>query len=269
MPGMRHVTRALCRRLLAAAALWALTATAVTRAGTDRDVAAVVDRQSHTYAAGPGQTWSLVADLAAVRVVGDPARQDVRIDITRHAPAAGDLPRLPVVARESERGPEVVVRQRDGALDPALRADVTITVPALASRGRISVVEGGLELRGFHGDLDADLRRGSITAADVSGTLRLATTIGSVVVTRARLVAGGLLRLRAFNGDVKLGFAEAPRDARVMALALNGTITSALPLTMKDTWGPRWGETTIGNGAGVVSIDVVTGAVRIDVPAAR
>ena len=33
---------------------------------------------------------------------------------------------------------------------------------------------------------------------------------------------------------------------RILALALNGGITSTIPLTMKDTWGPRWGEVALG-----------------------
>ena len=71
------------------------------------------------------------------------------------------------------------------------------------------------------------------------------------------------MRLRTFNGDVRLTFAEVPADARVMALALNGTISSDIPLTMKDTWGPRWGEATLGKGEPVVSIDVITGRIEI------
>ena len=68
--------------------------------------------------------------------------------------------------------------------------------------------------------------------------------------------------MRAFNGDVRLTLDEVPTDARVMALALNGTISSDIPLTMKDTWGPRWGEATLGKGEPVVSIDVITGTDR-------
>lgn len=269
MPGMRRVTRSTRRSALTAAAVWTLAAASVAPAGSYGSVAAAVDRQSHAFSLGQGQTWSVVADVATVRLVGDPARRDVRIDIVRHAATAADLTRFPVVARETANGAEVILRQSGGTLDPALRAEVTVMAPATATRGVISIVEGGLEVRDFHGRLDADVRRGAIDANDVSGTLRLATNIGAVSVTRARLVAGGLLRLRAFNGDVRLGFADAPRDARVMALALNGTIRSALPLTMKDAWGPRWGETTIGTGADVVSIDVVTGTIEIDAPARK
>ena len=79
----------------------------------------------------------------------------------------------------------------------------------------------------------------------------------------ARLSPDGLLRLRAFNGDVRLQLAAVPADARILALALNGTISSAVPLTLKTGWGPRFGEATLGRGAPVISIDVVTGRVEI------
>lgn len=74
------------------------------------------------------------------------------------------------------------------------------------------------------------------------------------------------LRLRAFNGDVRLTLAERPANARILALALNGHITSEIPLTMRDTWGPRWGEATLGRGEPVISIDVVTGTVDLRSP---
>jgi hypothetical protein len=37
-------------------------------------------------------------------------------------------------------------------------------------------------------------------------------------------------------------------------------------LTRRDTWGPRWGETTLGKGEPVISLDVVTGLIEIKVP---
>jgi hypothetical protein len=79
-----------------------------------------------------------------------------------------------------------------------------------------------------------------------------------------RLSPGGLIRLRAFNGDVRLNLAERPLDARVMALALNGTIRSDIPLTMKEARGPRWGEAMLGRGEPVISLDVVTGTIEIN-----
>jgi hypothetical protein len=51
-----------------------------------------------------------------------------------------------------------------------------------------------------------------------------------------------------------------------MALALNGHIKSDIPLKTRDTWGPRWSETTLGKGEPVISLDVVTGAIEIKAP---
>ena len=60
--------------------------------------------------------------------------------------------------------------------------------------------------------------------------------------------------------------AERPTDARILALALNGPIASDIPLKTRDTWGPRWGEATLGKGEPVISIDVVTGSIEIKSP---
>ena len=131
---------------------------------------------------------------------------------------------------------------------------------------RVQVVEGRITIERFRGTLTGDIRRGPIDGRNVSGTLRLEAGIGSVTITGARLSANGLLRLRAFNGDVRLSLAARPADARILALALNGYVTSDIPLTRRETWGPRWGEATLGKGEPVISLDVVTGLIEIKSP---
>ena len=200
--------------------------------------------------------------VGSVRIDGwDKA--DVEVSVERHAPSAAELARLPITIEDSTERLVVRAVQADGNTDPAYRADLVLRVPRAATLDRVQVLEGRVTLQGFSGSLAADFRRGPIEGRDVSGTLRLETGIGSVVLNDARLSAGGLLRLRAFNGDVQLALAERPADARILALALNGGITSDIPLTMKDTWGPRWGEATLGKGEPVISLDVVTGAIAI------
>ena len=58
---------------------------------------------------------------------------------------------------------------------------------------------------------------------------------------------------------------DAPENARILAVTLNGQIRSDIPLTMKDQFGPRFGETTLGNGEPVMSLDVVKGDIAISV----
>jgi hypothetical protein len=242
-----------------AAVLTLLTMLVAARAG------AATDRQARTVALPAGGTITVDITIGHVRIEGG-ARSDVEIVIERQAPTSDALARLPATIDETPSGVTVRARQADGGTDPSLRSDVSLRVPAEALIDRVRVMEGRITLDRFRGSINADVRRGPIDAADVAGTLRLETGIGSVTLKGARLSPAGLLRLRAFNGDVRLQLAARPRDARILALALNGSIASDIPLTSRDTWGPRWSEATLGKGEPVISIDVVTGKIEIRSP---
>jgi hypothetical protein len=73
------------------------------------------------------------------------------------------------------------------------------------------------------------------------------------------------MRLRVFNGPLRVRFARRPSSARILAVTFNGTLTSDIPLTKKDQFGPRFGETTIGAGDPTMSLDVVKGDITISV----
>jgi len=245
-------------RLVGAAAC-VLSVAAVLAAG------AVTDRQSRTVALPPGRVLAIDVTVGSIRIEGAD-RGDAAITIERHAPTTEALGRLPIQIDESDNAVRLRLVQPDGGTDPALRADVALRVPREATIDAVHLTEGRLEIAQFSGRLRADVRRGPITGRDVSGVLRLEAGIGSVTIERARLSPAGLLRLRAFNGDVRLTLLERPTDARIMALALNGSVRSDIPLTVRDTWGPRWAETTLGKGEPVISLDVVTGAVDLRSP---
>jgi hypothetical protein len=77
------------------------------------------------------------------------------------------------------------------------------------------------------------------------------------------LTPGGMMRLRVFNGPLRVRFATSPSNGRILAVTYNGRLTSDIPLTMKDKFGPRFGETTLGTGDPVMSADVVKGDIVI------
>jgi DUF4097 and DUF4098 domain-containing protein YvlB len=223
------------------------------------------DSQTRVVLLPAGKSLAIEVTVGTVRIEGwDKAEAEISIE--RHAPSTAQLDVLPIVFEDSPSRISVRVTQADGATDPVFRCDITVRVPRTALIDRVQVLEGRILVSRFAGTLTADIRRGPIEGKDLSGTLRLESGIGSVIVTGARLSPDGLLRLRAFNGDVRLALAERPADARIMALALNGRITSQIPLSMKDTWGPRWGETTLGKGEPVISLDVITGTIEIRSP---
>ncbi|MFN2447305.1 MAG: hypothetical protein ABR606_17185 [Vicinamibacterales bacterium] len=247
------------RRIIAGVAM------AAVAFGAARRVEVATDLLTRTLPLPEGRVLAVAVTIGAVHIVGEP-RDDAVIDVVRHVPDPWLLARLPVVIDETPTRVEVRVIQGDGATDPGLRSDVTLRIPTGAHIDAVRILEGRLALEGLSGHVTAELQRGPIEARAVSGALRLETSIGHVTVREARLVEGGVLRLRAFNGDVRLSLAERPPHARIMALALNGTIRSAIPLRMKETWGPRWGEATLGRGEPVISIDVVTGRIDIESP---
>ncbi len=225
----------------------------------------VTDRQTRLVPLPSGKILAIEVTIGNIRVDGWD-KPEVEIVVERRAPSAAQLARLPLAIDDTPERITVRAVQTDHTTDAALRADVSVRVPRDAVIDRVDVLEGRIAVEGFNGRLTAAIRRGPIDAKDVSGTLRLETEIGGIVLTNARLSPKGLLRVRTFNGDVKLSLAERPADARIMALALNGQITSDIPLTRRDTWGPRWAEATLGKGEPVISIDVVTGTVEIKSP---
>jgi DUF4097 and DUF4098 domain-containing protein YvlB len=228
-------------------------------------LAQATDTQSRTIALPAARRLTLETTVGNVRILGAP-RSEARLEIVRKAPSREGLARIPIVIDETADETRISVAQLEGRTEPELFTEVTLHVPHEARLASIRLFEGRLTLANLRGVVSADVRRGSIAVTDSEGTLRLETGLGDIVADRMRLAPGGLLRLRTFNGDVRLTLAERPRDARVMALALNGTISSSIPLTMKDTWGPRWGEATLGKGEPVISIDVITGAIQIKAP---
>lgn len=223
---------------------------------------AATDRQTRTFPWSSSRTLVLDVTVGDVRIVASD-RADVDVAVQRNAPTTEALQRLPIVVEDTPERVTIRLNQAEGGTDAAYRTDVVVRVPFDATIERVHVMEGRLAVDQLRGALTADVRRGPIEGTEVSGALRLETGIGSITLNNARLSPGGLLRLRAFNGDVRLKMAGALTDARVMALALNGTIQSDIPMTTRDTWGPRWSEATLGKGEPVISIDVVTGRVEI------
>ncbi len=223
------------------------------------------DRQARTFAFPPGKALDLELTIGTVRIEGW-ERDQAEVIVERHAPNAARFDRLPLVIDDTSSRLTVRVTQPDTANDKDLHADVAIRVPRTALIERAQIVEGKLSIANFAGSITGDVRRGPIDGKDITGAIRLSSEIGSVTVSGARLAEGGVLRLRTFNGDVRVTLSERPMNARIMALALNGTVKSEIPLTMRDRWGPRWAETTLGTGSAVMSLDVVTGGIEIKAP---
>lgn len=225
----------------------------------------VTDRLTRVIPLPPNKPLSIDITIGTVRIVGWD-RADVSITVERRVPNVAGFDRLLLFIDDTPTRVGIEAIQTNGTTDPAFRADVTVRVPRAALIDKVKVVEGRIVVEDFSGTLTADIRRGPIDGKDLAGKLRLEAGIGSVTLVNTRLSPDGLLRLRTFNGDVKLALTQRPADARIMALALNGQVLSDIPLTHRNTWGPRWAEATLGTGTPVISLDVVTGMIEIKSP---
>lgn len=224
----------------------------------------VTDRLARTVAVAAGTPITVEVTVGHVQVTRW-ERSEVAVEIVRRAPDAAALERLPASIDETKDGLVIRATQPDEGRDPALRADVFLQVPARAELQVVAVFEGNVTLRGLDGAASVRVERGEISAEGMSGRIRLETALGDIRLALARLEPQGAVRLRTFNGDVTLALPGTPEHARVLVLAMGGTITSDLALTRKERWGPRWGEATFGRGEPVLAIDVVNGDIVIAV----
>lgn len=217
---------------------------------------------SRTVSLPPGAPVSIEATIGEIQITGWD-RPATAVDI--RAGSAADLARMDVAIEERSPGLRIRAVQPDGGMDRSLRSSIRVNAPASTVFESVRVLAGKIVLANLRGAVTADLRRGPIEASSLAGSIRLETGVGDVRVDKAELTSGGLIRLRAFNGNVTLQLASTPPDARILALTFNGRISSDIPLTMKDKFGPRFGETTLGRGEPPISIDVVTGDIAIRV----
>jgi hypothetical protein len=223
-----------------------------------------VDRTSRTVAVGTATDIRIDATIADVTLTTSD-RSDVRIEIERHAPARADFARFPAAIDVGDGRVGVGVTQAGDDRDPRLKASIAISAPMSARFPSVRVFEGHVRVTNVRSEADVDLRRGTIEAERVAGRLRLASELGGIDVRDAELTPDGMLRLRVFNGPLRVRLGGPPANARILAVTLNGHVTSDIPLTMKDRFGPHFGEATLGSGEPVLSMDVVKGDIALTV----
>jgi hypothetical protein len=219
-------------------------------------------RVTRTFSIPPDRPIVVEATVADVSIAAW-TRAEIEVQVERRAEKGADLGRIEPRFEDGPDGLIISTRQADGPPDRALRASMAIRAPARANFKSVTVVDGRILLDGLRGSVAADLRQGSIEGVRLAGTIRLETGFGDVELRQTELVPDGLLRLRAFNGNVTLHLSAVPQNARILALSFNGAIASDIPLTMKDRFGPKFGEATLGSGEPVISLDAVYGDVVI------
>jgi hypothetical protein len=149
-----------------------------------------------------------------------------------HSPedAKRALERVEIVENSSPAGIRIETRHHRGSgwFNSGAHVRYTIRLPN-GVNAKFSTTNGGVELRGVSGTIEAESTNGGIVAREVGGSFAAATTNGGIDVDMTQLGDGGA-RFECTNGGIRL---RLPADAKasISATVTNGGIdTGGLPL---------------------------------------
>ena len=136
-----------------------------------------------------------------------------------------------------------------------------VRVPA-GAEVKFSTVNGGIELTGLKGRINAETTNGGIKARDVTGSIDASTTNGGVDVELAAFGEAGV-KLGCVNGGIEL---RLPSDSKatISARVVNGGIdTSGLQVETTGTQSHRHLEGRLNGGGPRIDLEGVNGGIRI------
>lgn len=136
----------------------------------------------------------------------------------------------------------------------------TVKVPA-SSNTRFVTVNGGIEVMGLEGAVEAETTNGGIRGRDIGGPVKASTTNGGVDMEVTRVADGGVA-LSCTNGGIRL---RLPRDARasISASVTNGGIDAdGLNLETSESSRRRL-EARLNGGGPSIRLEGTNGGIRI------
>lgn len=136
----------------------------------------------------------------------------------------------------------------------------TVKVPAAAS-SKFRTVNGGIEITGLNGRVEAETTNGGIRAREIGGPIDASTTNGGVEIDVTRISDPGV-NLSCTNGGIKL---RVPSDAKatISASVTNGGI-NADGLSMETSQSTRRRlEARLNGGGPPVRIEGTNGGITI------
>lgn len=144
-------------------------------------------------------------------------------------------------------------------------AEVTyeIVVPAGTNLDSVETVNGGVEVSGVSGDVNAETVNGKLKLSDLVSDASLSTVNGSIDASFARLEGQQRVKAETVNGRVTVRLPE-NADVRVGADSLNGSI-NARDFGLETEKGFVGSDLngSVGNGSARLNVDTVNGSIKI------
>ena len=170
-------------------------------------------------------------------------------------PSTGNA--VEIVAEKSARAASA-----EAAKEAVGRIEIQENVSPASLEVRFSTVNGGIELTGLKGRINAETTNGGIKAHDVSGAIDASTTNGGIEVELNQVAESGV-KLGCTNGGIKL---RLPEDARatISAHIVNGGIeTEGVKIETVGESTRRRLEGRMNGGGPKIDIEGTNGGIRI------
>ncbi len=143
-----------------------------------------------------------------------------------------------------------------------LQVEYRVRVPA-GAEVKLETVNGGIDVSGLKGRVNAETTNGGVEARDISGTLVATTTNGGLDIELAEMPEGGV-KLECTNGGIKV---QLPRDAKasISARISNGGIhTDGLMIEAVGDQSRRRLEGRLNGGGPRLEIEGTNGGITLN-----
>jgi len=162
-----------------------------------------------------------------------------------------------------------------------VNVEFTVMVPEGVNLSEVETVNGGVDISGRYGRIEAGTTNGSITVKDAAGELEAGTTNGNIHVDRfeGRVEAettNGSIKLQEVtfkdgisaettNGSITLAVASPETlNADLSARTTNGSVTVDFPITLQNLKGSKKHiEGKIGQGGPRIELETTNGSIKL------
>ncbi len=197
------------------------------------------------------------------RILVSPSNGDV-VDVTavKHGADAESLAGVTVmIDKEGSPANDVRIRTHYAHYGHGGSVDYTLTVPRRAVL-RLTNVTGTIVANGFANDVTLNDVSGNVSAENTDGNVKAHTVNGTIVVSVTRFPVSRSVSLHTVSGAISL---TVPRDvgAVVKAQSMSGGFQSDFPLTVKSEIVGSRVNGRIGNGAGWIDLETVSGMLEL------
>ncbi|HSS96746.1 MAG TPA: DUF4097 family beta strand repeat-containing protein [Terriglobales bacterium] len=223
------------------------------------------------------QTYPLAADgrvslsniNGAAHIVGWD-RNEVKVDAIKYAHRQERLDEAKIIIDASSNRVSIRTQYPEhdnnwnwGSHDNPASVEYTITVPRNARLDKIELINGGLDIKGVSGEVQASCINGTLVASELGGRAELSTINGTLKAQLERLSASPV-ELSSVNGSVSLTL---PSDAQaeLEASTVHGGISNDFGLNVdRHQWVGRDLHGKLGDGRTHIKLSNVNGAIHIE-----